>query len=61
MHRVNGFDVFNKAEVNVFLELSFFFNDPTDAGNLISVSSDFFKSNLNIWKISVHVLLKPGL
>ena len=56
-----GFGVVNKAEVDVFLELSFFFDDPVDVGNLISGSSAFSKSNLNIWKFSVHVLLKPGL
>ena len=58
---VKGFGVFNKAEVDVFLELSHFFNEPTDAGNLISGSSDFSKSSLNIWKFMVHILLKPGL
>ena len=51
----------NKAEVIVFLELSCFFNDPTDVGNLISGSSAFSKSSLNMWKSVVHVLLKPGL
>ena len=51
----------NKAEVDVFLELSCFFNDPTDVANLISGSSAFSKSSLNIWKFMVHVLLKPGL
>ena len=51
----------NREEVDVFLELSFFFYDPTDVGNLISDSSAFSKSSLNIWKFSVHVLLKPGL
>ena len=61
IHTVKGFGVVNKAEVNVFLELSCFFNDPTDFGNLISGSSDFLKSSLNIWKFTVHVLLKPGL
>ena len=56
-----GFGIVNKAEVHVFLELSCFFDDPTDVGNLISGSSDFFKSSLNIWKFTVPVLLKPGL
>ena len=51
----------NKAEIDVFLELSCFFDDPTDAGNLISGSSAFSKSTLNIWKFTVHILLKPGL
>ena len=53
--------VFNKAEVDFFLELSCFFYDPTDIGNLISGSSAFSKSSLNIWKFMVHILLKPGL
>ena len=53
--------VVNKAEVDVFLELSRFFSDPTDVGNLISCSSAFSKSSLNIWKFMVHILLKPGL
>ena len=61
IHTVQGFGVVNKAEVDVFLGLSWFFNDPMDVGNLISVSSAFSKSSLNIWKFSVHVLLKPGL
>ena len=61
VHKVKGFGIANKAEVDVFLELSHFFNDPTDVGNLISDSSAFLKSNLNIWKFTVHVLLKPGL
>ena len=56
-----GFGVVNKAEVDVFLEFSCFFCDPTDVGNLISGSSAFSKSNLNIWKFSVHILLKPAL
>ena len=58
---VKGFGIVNKAELNVFLELSCFFYDSTDHGNLISGSSAFSKSNLNIWKFSFHVLLKPGL
>ena len=61
IHTVKGFGVVNKAEVDVFLELSGFFNDPVDTGNLISGSSSFSKSSLNIWKFTVHVLLKPGL
>ena len=56
---VKGFGVVNKAEVDVFLELSCFFDDPANVGNLISGSSDFLKSSLNIWKFLVHVLLKP--
>ena len=59
IHTVKGFGVINKA--NVFLKLSCFFDDPTDVGNLISASSTFSKSSLNIWKFTVHVLLKPGL
>ena len=61
IHTVNGFGIVNKAEVDVFLELSCFFHDPTDAGNLISGSSAFSKSSLNIWKFMIHILLKPGL
>ena len=61
IHTVKGFTVANEAEVDVFVELSCFFFDPTDVGNLISDSSAFSKSNLNIWKFSVHVLLKPSL
>ena len=61
VHTVNGFGIFNKAEVHVFLELSCFFNDPADVGNLISGSSAFSQTILNIWKFTVHVLLKPGL
>ena len=61
IHTVKGFDVVNKAEIDVFLELSCFFDDPTDAGSLISGSSVFSKSCLNIWKFMVHVLLKPCL
>ena len=60
-YTVKGFGVINKAEIDVFLELSCFFNDLVDVGNLISGSSAFAKSSLNIWKFSVHVLLKPGL
>ena len=61
IHTVKGFGIVNKAEVDVFLELSCFFDDPTDVDNLISGSSVFSKSSLNIWKFMVHVLLKPGL
>ena len=61
IHTVKRIGVVNKEEVNVFLELSFFFKDPVDVGNLTSGSSAFSKSNLNIWKFSVHLLLKPGL
>ena len=60
-HTVKGFGVVNKAEVDVFLELSSFFDDPAYVGNLISGSSAFSKSSLNIWKLTVHILLKPGL
>ena len=55
------FGIVNKAEIDIFLELSCFFDDPADVGNLISGSSDFSKTSLNIWKFTVHVLLKPGL
>ena len=61
IHAVKGFSVVNKAEVDVFLEFSCFFDDPADVGNLISGSSVFSKSSLNMWKFSVHVLLKPRL
>ena len=61
IHTVKGFSIVNEAEVDVFLELSCFFYDPTDVDNLISASSAFSKSSLNIWKFSVHVLLKPRL
>ena len=60
-HAVKGFGIVNKAEADVFLEFSCFFYDPTDVGNLISSSSAFSKSSLNIWKFTVHVLLKPHL
>ena len=58
---VKGFGIVNKAETDVFLKLSCFFDDPADVGNLISGSSAFSKSSLNIWKFMVHILLKPGL
>ena len=61
IHTVKGFDIVNKVEVDIFLELSYFFADPMDVGNLISGSSTFSKSSWNIWKFTVHVLLKPGL
>ena len=61
IHTVKGFDLVNKAELDVFLELSCFFYDPADVGNLISGSSAFSKTSLNIWKFMVHLLLKPGL
>ena len=60
-HTVKGFGIVNKAEIDVFLELSCFFDDPADVGNLISGFSAFSKTSLNIWKFLVHVLLKPGL
>ena len=60
-HTIKGFGIVNKAEVDVFLELSCFFYDPADVGNLISGSSAFSKSSLNIWKFSVPILLKPCL
>ena len=61
IHTVKGFSLVNEAEVDVFLEFSWFFNDPMDVSNLISGSSAFSKSSLNIWKFMVHALLKPGL
>ena len=61
IHTVKGFGIINKAEIDVFLELSSFFHDPADVGNLISGSSAFSKTSLNIWKFTVHVLLKPNL
>ena len=61
IHTVKGFGIVNKAEVDVFLELSYFFDDPADVGNLTSGSSAFFKTSLNIWKFMVHGLLKPVL
>ena len=61
IHTVKGFGIDNKAELVIFLELSYFFDDPTDVGNLISGSSAFSKSSLKIWKFSVHVLLRPHL
>ena len=61
IHTVKGFGIVNKAEIDVFLELSYFFHDPVDVGNLISGSSAFSKTSLNIWKFVANVLLKPGL
>ena len=61
IHTVKSFGIVNKAEIDVFLELSWFFNDPTDVGNLISGSSAFSESSLNICKFSVRILLKPNL
>ena len=61
IHTVEGFGIVNKAEIDVFLELSCFFHDPVDVGNLISGSPAFSKTSLNIWKFMVHVLLKSGL
>ena len=61
IHIVKGFGIVNKAEMDVFLELSCFYDYPTDVGNLISGSSAFSKTSLNIWKFIVHILLKPGL
>ena len=60
IHTVQGFGIVNKAEIDVFLEL-FFFDDTVDVCNLTSLSSAFSKTSLNIWKFTVHVLLKPGL
>ena len=61
IHTIKGFGTVNKTEIYVFLELSCFFDDPMDVGNLISGSSAFSKSRLNSWKFMVHILLKPGL
>ena len=61
IHTVKGFGIVNKAEIDVFLELSCFFHDPEDVGNLVSSSSAFSKTSLNIWNFMVHLLLKPGL
>ena len=60
-HTIKGFGIVNKAEIDIFLKFSCFFNIPTDVGNLISVYSAFSKTSLNIWKFTVHVLLKAGL
>ena len=61
IYAVKGFGIVNKAEIDVFLELSCFFHDPADVGNLISGSSAFSQTSWNIWKFTVHLLLKPGL
>ena len=61
IHTVKGFGIVNEAEIGIFLELSYFFADSVDVGNLISGSTTFSKSRLNIWKFLVHGLLKPGL
>ena len=61
IHTVEGFGIVNKVEIVVFPELPCFFDDPADIGNLISGSSAFSKTSLNLWKFSVHILLKPGL
>ena len=61
IHIVKGFGIVNKSEIDVFLELSCFFDDPANVGNLICGSSAFSKTSLNIWKFMVHILLKPGL
>ena len=61
IHTVKGFGIVNKAEIDVFLELSCFFDDQVDVGNLITGSSAFSKTSVNIWKFMIHVLLKPGL
>ena len=61
IHTAKGFGIVNKAEIDDFLELSCFFDDPVDVGNLISDSSAFSKASLNIWKFTVHILLKTGL
>ena len=61
IHIVKAFGIVNKAEVDIFLELSCFFNDPMDIGNLTSGSSAFSKTSFSIWKFMLHVLLKPGL
>ena len=61
VHTVKAFGIVNKAEIDVFLELSCFFNDPADVGSLISGFSAFSKTSLNIWKFTVRILLKPGL
>ena len=61
IHTVKGFGIVNKTEIDAFLELSCFFDNPMDVGNLIAGSSAFSKTSLNIWKFMVHILLKPGL
>ena len=61
IHTVKGFGIVSKAEIDVFLELSCFLDNPAAVGNLVSGSSAFYKSSLNIWKFTIHILLKPGL
>ena len=61
IHTLKGFGIVNKAEIDVFLELSWSFDDPSDVGNLVSGSSALSKASLDIWKFTVHILLKPGL
>ena len=61
IHTVKGFAIVNEAEIDSFLKFSCFFDDPADVGNLISGSSAFSKTSLNIWKFTIHILLKPGL
>ena len=61
IHTVKGFGIVNKAEIDVFLELSHFFHDPADVGNLISGSSSFYNISFNIWNFMVHIFLKLGL
>ena len=61
IHTVRGFGIVNKTEIDIFLELPCFFNDPANVCNLISGSSAFSKTSLNVWKVMVHMLLKPGL
>ena len=61
IHRVKGFGIVKKAEIDVFLELSCFFRDPVDVGNLISCSSALSKTSVYFWKFTIHILLKPGL
>ena len=61
IYTVKGFGLVNKAEIDVFLELSCFLDDPANVGNLVSGSSAFSKTSFNMWKFTVHVLLKPGL
>ena len=61
IHTVKGLGIVNKAEIDVYLELSCFFHDPVDVGNLIFASSAFSKTSFNIWKFMIHVLLKPSL
>ena len=61
IHTVKGFGIVNKTEIEIFLELSFFFDDQADVGNLMSGSSAFSKTSLNIWKFTIYVLLKPAL